>query len=771
MMRRPSRPILLPILFLMVLWAGAVRAATVVLDDFEDTNYAVSTNTSGESIALASHIEHTEGSRSLQLIYNFVAGAQYTKDARITRTFAEPVDLSGMTHLAFDLTVSPPNSGLTLIFVLIDDAGNETRIVPASILGSAASMKSWIFVSTALSKSRWATGGRAFNLKAVRKVSFRMQNNRDFTGAGSIVLRLDNLRVESQPTMLRGEFADNFEGYANTAALAAVWQPATAGASAELDQSSGRALRLRADIAARHTNYLVARDLPAVTDLTPMTHLRLRLSGDTRLSALNPLAKVFLEDTSGNRAIAQVHHWAGVAGWSELYLPLQGEGIEKWVSSSSLALGGASCWREDAADAGGWSGNVDMTRIRRVLVGVETQSTGAYPVNGVTLLFDDIRFGEAPVFDTPTALSTALGTAAAGAVVELGFGSGVFGDGTFLNRAPRMMDWVPGTLVYSDDPESVLQPGVLYRTPLPVGLSRTYIYHTNESADNNMKITGVLENAGTQTALVIFRRRALPTPSGNYIAVGVEGVRQYYENTAIHAPLAIPPGGAALLDTVMDGTTVLRDRLMHGIHEFTSDQPLTFTAVMLPSTADTLASLPGLPFSPDDGHKREGTFPHLGRENTVPYEHDTASGIGRIRVADWGTDIDPFVEGVDAEDGLPARLRGNYGVTYTIRVALRSTDGRRVAVLFAPPDNSPHYGGYLRWEFPDTGGAGTGQAVPQSGALVPGRGGVACKLSPGASGQVLRMETIPAGSMYLPFDILLVPYGEVLSGVEEWGLY
>ena len=770
-MTRRRLSTLLPILCLVLLWAGAAPATTVLLDGFEDTDYAVSTNISGESIALASHIEHTEGQRSLQLIYNFVAGAQYTKDARITRTFAAPVDLSGMTHLAFDLTVSPPNSGLTLIFVLIDDAGNETRIVPSSILGSAASMKSWIFVSSALSKSRWATGGRAFNLKAVRKFSFRMQNNRDFSEAGTIVLRLDNLRVESQPAMLRGDFADNFEGYADTAALAAVWQPATAGASAELDESSGRALRLRANIAARYTNQLVARDLPAVTDLTPMTHLRLRLFGDTRLSALNPLAKVFLEDTSGNRAIAQVHHWAGVAGWSELYLPLQGEGIEKWASSSSLALGGASCWREDAADAGGWSGNVDMTRIRRVLVGVETLGTGAYPVNGVTLLFDDIRFGEAPVFDTPTVLSNALGTAAAGAVVELGFGSGVFGDGAFLNRAPRMMDWVPGTLVYSDDPESILQQGVLYRTPLPAGISRTYIYHTNESASDNMKITGVLENAGTQTANVVFRRRVVPTPSANYISVGMSGVRGFYENTAVGAPLAIPPGGAALLDPAMDATPVQRFRLMHGIHEFTSDQPLTFTAVMLPSTADTLASLPGLPFSPDDSYKREGTFPHLGRENTVPYEYDTASGIGRIRVADWGADIDPFVVGVDAEDGLPAVLRGNYGVTYTIRVALRSTDGRRVAVLFAPPDTSPHYGGYLRWEFPDAGGAGTGQLVPQSGLLTPGRGGVACRLSPGASGQVLRMETIPAGSMYLPFDILLVPYGEPVSAVEDWGLY
>ena len=770
-MTRRRLSTLLPILCLVLLWAGAAPATTVLLDGFEDTDYAVSTNISGESIALASHIEHTEGQRSLQLIYNFVAGAQYTKDARITRTFAAPVDLSAMSQIAFDLTVSQPNVGLTPILVLIDDAGNETRIVLSGLLNSSASMKSWTFVSSALSKSRWATGGRAFNLKAVRKASFRMQNNRDFTEAGSIVLRLDNLRVEMQPAMLAGDFADDFEGYADTAALAAVWQPATAGAVAELDESSGRALRFRADVAARYTNRLVARDLPAVTDLTPMTHLRLRLRGDTRLSALNPLAKVFLEDTSGNRAIAQIHHWAGVAAWSELYLPLQGDGIEKWASASSLAMSGASCWREDAYDAGGWNGNVDMTRIRRILVGVETQSTGAYPVNGVTLLFDDIRFGEIPAFDTPTALSEALEATPPGGVVGLGFGSGAFGGDTFLNRAPRMMDWVPGTLVYSDDPEGVLQYGILYRTPLPVGLTRSYIYHTNDTPDNNMKVTGVLENAGTETAHVIFRRRAFPSPSTNGISVGMVALRQYYENTAVHAPLAIPPGGAALLDTVMDGTTVLRDRLLHSIHDFTCDQPLTLTVAMLPFTSDTLASLPGLPVSPDDGHKREGTFPHLGRENAVPYEYDTASGIGRIRVADWGTDIDPFVEGVDAEDGLPARLRGNYGVTYTIRVALRSTDGRRVAVLFSPPDTSRFYGGYLRWEYPDTGGDGTGLLVPQSGALIPGRGGVACRLSPDAAGQVLRIETIPAGSMYLPFDILLVPYGEGVSAVEDWGLY
>ena len=94
MRRRPST--LLPILCPMLLWVGTARAATVVLDGFEETNYAVSTNIAGESLTIASHTEHTEGLRSLQLTYSYVAGAQYTKDARITRTFAAPVDLSAM---------------------------------------------------------------------------------------------------------------------------------------------------------------------------------------------------------------------------------------------------------------------------------------------------------------------------------------------------------------------------------------------------------------------------------------------------------------------------------------------------------------------------------------------------------------------------------------------------------------------------------------------------------------------------------------------------
>ena len=760
----------LMLVFAVLLHAPAAVAQPLILDTFDDLSYTTSVALAGEAVSLYSSSEHSEGASSLLVDYDYLPGGVYTKDARITRTFPAPVDLSGLASLAFDMSVVTPHAQMTLIFVLIDSAGNETRIVLSNALASAATLKTWLFSNSALEKSRWASGGRAFNLREVSKIAFRLQNNADFTAAGSVMFRLDNLRVVNQSNLQQAIWSEDFASYADTAAVAAAWQPATAGVTAELDTASGAALRVRADVSARWTNYLVARTLAAPVDVTAMTHLGVRVKGDTRLAALAPLAKVFLEDTSGNRIIAMVPTWAGIDRWSDLYLPLQRDGIESFTAASTLSMGGASCWRQDTYDAGGWSVDADLTRISRVLVGVETQATGAYPVAGATLLFDDIRFATPAAVDTPAALSAALESASAGALMSLGFGSGVFGNGTFLNQAPNMMQDVAGTLVYSDDPESVLQSGILYRSLLPTGRSRTYVYHTNETAAA-AKITAVLQNAGAADAHVTFHRRAFPTPSGNYVQVGKNALQQYYSTTAPPASLTIAPGAAALLDAPMDSTSVARYALLHTIHEFTSDQPLTFTSVLLPAATNTLAAFPGLVFSPDDTHKREGTFTTLGRANATPYAYDTAGGIGRVRVADWGTSVDPFVEGVDAETGAASRLLGNYGVTYNIRVALSSSDGRSLAVMFAPPDNSCGYGTYTRWQYPDTGAVGTGLFVPTSGTAQPGQAGLMCKVSPGTTPQVLRIDTIPAGSMCLPFDILLVPYGAATSDVAGWEVY
>ncbi len=753
-------------------FSAAASATDVLIDGFEDTNYGVYTSVAGESVALASNASHTQGASSLQVTYNYVAGGQWTKTMSVQKTLSPPVDLSGAVKVRFDLTVPAADQALTLILVLADTAGNESRIVMTGALHAAVTNKTFAYAMSDFSKTQWATGGRAFNLKEVARVDFRIQNNDDIAAAGSNVMRIDNLRVENNAHLLSGDVADNFDAYADTAAMQAVWQPASPSTSVARvsDDAGGNALQVQADISGRWINYWAARTLPAETDLRGMTHLRLRLKGDSRLASYSPTAKVFLEDASGNRALAYINFWAGVDRWSEIYLPLQGDGIEPLTGAGVGAFGGASSWREDLYDVGGQAGNIDLQHVTRIGLGIETQGTGAYPLTGINLLFDEVVFGYPPRMDTPPALSLALESASAGALLPLGISSTEFGAGLFLNQGHTRLNDVAGTLVYSDDPETVVTPGILYRTPVPVGVVRTIIYHVNDALPSG-KVTATVRNMGTSTAHIVFLRKSLPSPSTDYITVGREGVRRYYENSTMPPSLTLAPGQTALLDGTMDSLVVLRYRLFHSIHDFTTDQPLEITSLLLSSSANTLAVLGSTAFSPDDTYRREGTFATLGRENVAPLEYDTANGIGRVRMAGWDNYIDPFFEGTDAEDGQPSRLLGNYGGTYKIRLQLTASDGRSVAVVQVPPDGSCGYAGYLRWEAPDTGGVGVGQFAPATGAAAPGQGGIVCKLNPGGNPLTLRMDTIPAGSMCLPVDFLLIPYGTASADVAGWELY
>ncbi len=754
--------------------AAPLSAAVTVADSYEDTAYTV-TPGSGESIVLANSSLHTEGASSLQATYNFQTGGQWTKDARIAKTLAAPLDIHDASAITYDLSVPAANAAFVMVLTLTDDQGYEVRTVNHAAFSAATSgFATTTYGFSVLEKTRWSAWGRAVNLRRIRTITVRLQNQADIAAAGTFVFRLDNLRVERKPALLREEAVDDFESYGDGAALGAAWIPGSPGTSVALDTANpyagGRAMTLRADISGRWTNYRIGKTLAAPRDLSDLKYMRLALLGDTRLSALNPTAHLFLVDDAGNRAMAYVWGWPADGAWSDIYLPFGSGGIEPYSDATTLAWGGDSCWREDAYDTGGWSGNCNLARIVQVWLSIETQNAGTYPVNGVQIGIDEVKFGWDSGIDTPAALGASLSSGIAGSVLPLGYTDTSFGTGRFLNSQPNMMTDIPGTLIYSDDPENAGATGILYRSRLAAGTSRTYIYNTNDTTTNK-KITAVLENAGSATATVTYTHRAIPTPSTNYVGVGMEGLRQYYETSAMPTPLTLAPGAAALLDGTMDGRSVSRYRLAHGIHEFTSDQPLTFTTLMLPTTANTLTTFASQGFAPDDGYLREGTFNTLGRENPQPYAYDTASGIQRIRVADWNQGIDPFFEGIDAENGAASRLLGNYGGMYTIRVSATSSDGRRLAVLFAPPGNSCGYGGYLRWRFPASGPA-AGLFVPTTAgnSIAPGEGGVCCLISPTAAPQTLVLETSPAGSSCLPIDIHLVPFGAP-SRVEEYALY
>ncbi|MEI7635628.1 MAG: hypothetical protein WCK47_15270 [bacterium] len=767
----------LVLFFVVALFSGAAQSpavtTTTLIDGCEDTLYATYA-AAGDSIVLTNSSEHTQGNSSLQITYNYQPQGAWYKDGRVEKVFPTPVDLRGMEHISFDLRVPTANTDFILIVSLEDSQGIQMRYVYYNSFGAAnTEFQTKTVRFSGWQKTRWATGGRAVNLNKISKLIFRLQNQTALTVAGSHTFRIDNVRFDGGAGVLTETNLENFESYTDNAALAAQWAPINASTTVSLvtatQYAGAKSMRIQANVAARSTLYGAQYTLPAPADFSATRYFKIAVYGSAKLIAFNPIARLDLIDAHGNRALGCVWLWPAKAEWCEIYLPFSGDGIEPWSSAATLAWDGNSCWREDATDPGGWSANCDLTSITKLRLGFETQNTGAYPVNGVELWFDNIIAGNETTLDTPAALNTALMTANNGALLPLGYTTADFGAGAFLNQGARMMTELPGTLVYSDDPEFVSGFGILYRDRLPAGKSRIYLYHASNNSASS-KVTAVLQNAGTAAAHVTFTRKALPNPSTDYVGVGRTALKQYYESLVMPSPLSIAPGSAALLDPAVDGKTVTRNQLLHSIHDFTSDQPLTVTSLMLRSSASTLSTFASQSFLPDDGYYREGTYPMWAKENTTPYPCDTVNGIQRVRVADWNQNIDPFVTGWDAESGAANRLLGNYGVTYTIRISVTSSDGRRLAVIFSTPDDSCGYGGYARWRFPES-ATPTTQLVPNpASSIAPGQGGLCAKIAPTLTPQTLLLETIPAGSSCLPFDIHLVPYKDY-SAVTDHALY
>lgn len=371
-------------------------------------------------------------------------------------------------------------------------------------------------------------------------------------------------------------------------------------------------------------------------------------------------------------------------------------------------------------------------------------------------------------FATPAAWEQQLLQAQVGGVIDLGtFSLGAIGT---LNALSNRLQDAGGTLLYSDDPETAEQTGILYQDTVPAGETRVYLYHVNGTATQK-RFSIVLENPGATTATVTPTRRSFPTPSGNYLQVGREGVRLFYESSTVPPPLSIPAGGTAILDPTLDATRVNFNALVGTIHDFTSNVPLRVSSVMVDGGADTLAVFPTLPFSPNDGLNRQGSFAAFTRRNAVAYPFDTAGGVKTLRIGDSNVDqSDPPLVGIDAETGEPTTLRGNYGVTYEIDVAVSNNAGRRLALVLNPRGGV--YGGYVRVRLGD--GPWEGTLVPAASLVVPvtSGGGVCALIDPPAGGTTnLRVELIPAGASSLAINLHLVPFGSLPGEPELWTLY
>lgn len=349
--------------------------------------------------------------------------------------------------------------------------------------------------------------------------------------------------------------------------------------------------------------------------------------------------------------------------------------------------------------------------------------------------------------------------------------------------------WTGGTLIFSDSPEYVPGPGVLYADSVPPGFVRIMLYHVNDSANSGtstrLKFTVVVEpaNAG-ETTTVTLLRSIVKGPSSDYGKIGRTSAYDFL--TVPESPVVSQISAPTVLDPVLESKSVparTYPQLIQAQYDLqVSGASARFTLAALASNANTLATYKSLPMlareesAPGVYVHDRGTFPgHSDKRITNNAVYDTIQGATRIRMAGgtwdpWVTGTvnkDPFAGegsapdqyvGYDAILGVGSRVLGNYGVMYTVRLNTSSSDGRRLAILLNPRGGA-HAGAVNAT--PGLTGAGPAYVPPLNVAplATPSHAGVLGRWDPTVT-PVIELKWTPTGAFSLPVEWVLVPYPE-----------
>ena len=226
-----------------------------------------------------------------------------------------------------------------------------------------------------------------------------------------------------------------------------------------------------------------------------------------------------------------------------------------------------------------------------------------------------------------------------------------------------------GTLLFSDSPEYVDRPGILYQDTVK-GEVRVLYYHLNNTKVPQ-KVAVVLENASPEERVNIVQvtRGGTAKPSEYYLWVGKNTQRQYFGEKKIDVVLLLKDK-KRLLQSGMDEIVLQPGQLVYGVYDFKADHPVKTSVIMYPANANPLEFIEGAKVLPRDSVALRGTYKGMDREITSEREYDPErDGIVYIMLAD--NKIDEYKVGVDATDGCQTVDYGNYGVLYKIAIPVK----------------------------------------------------------------------------------------------------
>ena len=354
---------------------------------------------------------------------------------------------------------------------------------------------------------------------------------------------------------------------------------------------------------------------------------------------------------------------------------------------------------------------------------------------------------------TPPPLAADLNDGLPAAVISL---AGV--DPLACPEVPMFSTWSGGRLIFSDSPEAPDTPGRLYEDGTldatdEATRNRVFLYHANGGEGIRVKFAVVITNLGASDGILIVRKRGLAGPTADYLYAGKVAFKRWLLSRP-SPPVSVPAGTVVSLDSELDQVTAAPVELVHGIWDYSFDQPHKIAVCVLEASDDPLTCT-DLPLLQRDTHQR-GTFDRADKVYSTDRDAmiDSINDIQQFPIA-GDTPNDPDATGTDQTDGSPQVLGGNYGILYRVRLQTLSSDSRNLGFLFNPRGGP--WGGAVRASRGIT--PGSVFLIPPSTAAVDSNtvGAIEGKYAPDPS-QVIWMQFMPTGGSSLPLRVVAAPY-------------
>ncbi len=230
------------------------------------------------------------------------------------------------------------------------------------------------------------------------------------------------------------------------------------------------------------------------------------------------------------------------------------------------------------------------------------------------------------------------------------------------------------TLLFSDDPETVPGPGILYQDTVS-GAFRVFFDHVDGAAEP-LAFSVLATDRGTRPVHIRLGRVGEAGPSRAVLRNGQAAQHSWLASSG-GATLTLAPGQTAFLDPAATPRTAQSGQNVTGILDATADGDILVSVVAQSRAVADLAGLAILPATlTPTGFIGRGTFPQADLRLT-------AQGNGGMQYVRVASPIS-YLRGFSAVDGVPTEDYGNYGVLYDMHVIVTAGRNEPLAAIFDP---------------------------------------------------------------------------------------